>query len=141
GERQREISHARLRELDQVEADFVGNAAHELRTPVGAIKGYVDNLLDGVVGPLADKPTHYLGRVRDNADRLGRMVSDLLDLTRIEAGKIELLPPALPPADVVGDAVDGLRPVATPRQGCGHPGVPPPPAVSAEPAQVAHAVT
>ena len=85
-----EASHARLREVDQLKSDFLGNVSHELRTPLAAIKGYVDNLLDGVAGPLADKPHHYLGRVRDNADRLGRMVSDLLDLTRIEAGKIEL---------------------------------------------------
>jgi signal transduction histidine kinase len=109
-------SHARLRELDQLKSDFLGNVSHELRSPLAAIKGYVDNLLDGVAGPLADKPHHYLGRVRDNADRLGRMVSDLLDLTRIESGKIELLPQALPVADVVTDATEGLRHVAAARR-------------------------
>jgi signal transduction histidine kinase len=114
--RELEASHARLRELDQLKSDFLGNVSHELRTPLAAVKGYVDNLLDGVAGPLADKPRHYLGRVRDNADRLGRMVSDLLDLTRIEAGRIELVPQALPVADLVGDAVEGLRPVATDRR-------------------------
>jgi signal transduction histidine kinase len=111
-----EVSHARLRELDQLKSDFLGNVSHELRTPLAAVKGYVDNLLDGVAGPLADKPRHYLGRVRDNADRLGRMVSDLLDLTRIEAGRIELVPQALPVADLVGDAVEGLRHVAADRR-------------------------
>ena len=114
--RELEVSHARLRELDQLKSDFLGNVSHELRSPLAAIKGYVDNLLDGVAGPLADKPRHYLGRVRDNADRLGRMVSDLLDLTRIESGKIELLPQALPVADVVTDAADGLRHVAAERR-------------------------
>ena len=114
--RELEVSHARLRELDQLKSDFLGNVSHELRSPLAAIKGYVDNLLDGVAGPLADKPHHYLGRVRDNADRLGRMVSDLLDLTRIESGKIELLPQALPVADVVTDAADGLRHVAVERR-------------------------
>jgi signal transduction histidine kinase len=109
-------SHARLREVDQLKSDFLGNVSHELRTPLAAIKGYVDNLLDGVAGPLVDKPRHYLGRVRDNADRLGRMVSDLLDLTRIEAGKIELLPQALPVAGLVTDALDGLRHVAAARR-------------------------
>jgi sigma-B regulation protein RsbU (phosphoserine phosphatase) len=111
-----ETSHARLREVDQLKSDFLGNVSHELRTPLAAVKGYVDNLLDGVAGPLADKPRHYLRRVRDNADRLGRMVSDLLDLTRIEAGKIELIPLALPVADLVGDALDGLRHVAAERR-------------------------
>src|SRR5215467_5097023 len=105
-------SHTRLREVDQLKSDFLGNVSHELRTPLAAIKGYVDNLLDGVAGPLADKPRHYLGRVRDNADRLSRMVSDLLDLTRIEAGKVELCPEALVVADVVADAAESLRQVA-----------------------------
>ena len=114
--RKLEASHARLREVDQLKSDFLGNVSHELRTPLAAIKGYVDNLLDGVAGPLTDKPRRYLGRVRDNADRLGRMVSDLLDLTRIEAGRIELVPLTLPVADLVGDAVDGLRHVAGERQ-------------------------
>jgi signal transduction histidine kinase len=113
--RELEVSHARLRELDQLKSDFLGNVSHELRSPLAAIKGYVDNLLDGVAGPLADKPHHYLGRVRDNADRLGRMVSDLLDLTRIESGKIELLPQPLPVAEVVIDAVEGLRHVVAER--------------------------
>src|SRR5262245_35116261 len=111
-----EASHARLREVDQLKSDFLGNVSHELRTPLAAVKGYVDNLLDGVAGPLTDKSRHYLGRVRDNADRLARMVSDLLDLTRIEAGKIELLPQALRLSDVVGDALDGIRHVAAARR-------------------------
>jgi signal transduction histidine kinase len=126
-------SHARLRELDRLKSDFLGNVSHELRTPLAAVKGYVDNLLDGVAGPLSDKPRHYLGRVRDNADRLGRMVSDLLDLTRIEAGKIELLPQALPLADVVIDAVDDLRPVAAARRVRVNVDLPPCPAVWADP--------
>ena len=108
-------SHARLRELDRLKSDFLGNVSHELRTPLAAVKGYVDNLLDGVAGPLTDKPRHYLSRVLDNAERLSRMVSDLLDLTRIEAGKIELLSQALPLADVVCDAIEGLRHVAAAR--------------------------
>jgi signal transduction histidine kinase len=113
--RELEASHARLRELDRLKSDFLGNVSHELRTPLAAIKGYVDNLLDGVAGPLSERPHRYLGRVRDNADRLSRMVSDLLDLTRIEAGKIELLPQALDAGDAVTEALDGLRHVAVDR--------------------------
>jgi signal transduction histidine kinase len=129
-------SHARLRELDQLKSDFLGNVSHELRTPLAAVKGYVDNLLDGVAGPLTDKPRHYLGRVRDNADRLGRMVSDLLDLTRIEAGKIELLPQALSLADVVSDTVDGLRHIAAGRRVRVATELPPCPTVWADPDKV-----
>jgi len=108
-------SHARLRELDQLKSDFLGNVSHELRTPLASIKGFVDNLLDGVTGPLSDKQRHYLARVHDNADRLTRMVSDLLDLTRIEAGKLELLPQALDVGAAVAEAAEGLRPLARAR--------------------------
>jgi signal transduction histidine kinase len=105
-------SHARLRELDRLKSDFLGNVSHELRTPLASIKGFVDNLLDGVAGPLAERQRYYLGRVRDNADRLGRMVGDLLDLTRIEAGKIELSPEALDAGEAATEAVESFRPVA-----------------------------
>ena len=53
--RELEASHARLREVDQLKSDFLGNVSHELRTPLAAVKGYVDNLLDGVAGPLTEK--------------------------------------------------------------------------------------
>ncbi len=108
-------SHARLRELDELKSDFLGNVSHELRTPLAAIKGFVDNLLDGVTGPVTGKQRHYLIRVHGNVERLTRMVSDLLDLTRIEAGKIELVPEALDPAEIVGDATEGVRPLARAR--------------------------
>ena len=136
-----EASHARLREVDQLKSDFLGNVSHELRTPLAAVKGYVDNLLDGVAGPLQDKPRHYLGRVRDNADRLGRMVSDLLDLTRIEAGKIELAPQALSVADLVTDALDGLRHVADQRRVGVSADLPACPAVWADPDRLHQVLT
>ncbi|MGH7318882.1 MAG: GAF domain-containing sensor histidine kinase [Candidatus Rokuibacteriota bacterium] len=110
------VSHARLRELDELKSDFLGNVSHELRTPLASIKGFVDNLLDGVTGSLTDKQRHYLGRVRDNAERLTRMVSDLLDLTRIEAGKIELAPEALDVAEMVEGVAESLRPLARARE-------------------------
>lgn len=108
-------SHARLRELDELKSDFLGNVSHELRTPLAAIKGFVDNLLDGVTGPLADKQRHYLMRVKDNVERLARMVSDLLDLTRIEAGKIDIVPEPLDAVEAVVEATESLRPLARTR--------------------------
>jgi signal transduction histidine kinase len=108
-------SHARLRELDELKSDFLGNVSHELRTPLAAIKGFVDNLLDGVKGPLPAPQRHYLVRMKDNVERLSRMVSDLLDLTRIEAGRIELVRQALDPAAALTEATEGLRPLARAR--------------------------
>jgi signal transduction histidine kinase len=108
-------SHAQLTELDKLKSDFLSNVSHELRTPLAAIKGFVDNLLDGVTGPVAGRQRHYLVRVHDNVERLTRMVSDLLDLARIEAGKIELVHGVVDPGEMVAEATEGLRPLARAR--------------------------
>ena len=60
--------------------------SHELRTPLTSIKGFIQNLLDGLTGPLNEKQQRYLVRMSENSDRLVRMIEDLLDRTRIETG-------------------------------------------------------
>jgi len=102
----------RLKELDRLKSDFVSNVSHELRTPLTAIKGSVDNMLDGIIGPLDEKQLRYLVRIKSNADRLGRLINDLLDLSRIEAGKIDLRPTYLPVASLAREVADTLRAVA-----------------------------
>jgi GAF domain-containing protein len=81
--------YERLKELDQMKSDFVSNVSHEFRTPLTAIKASVDNMLDGVTGQLNEKQTGYLMRIKANADRLARLINDLMDLSRIEAGSID----------------------------------------------------
>jgi PAS domain S-box-containing protein len=76
----------RLKELDKMKSDFVSNVSHELRTPLTAIKGSVDNMLDGLTGDLNEKQSRYLVRIKSNTDRLARLINDLLDLSRIEGG-------------------------------------------------------
>ena len=83
-------SHDRLKQLDVLKSQFLDNVSHELRTPLTHIKGFVDNLLDGVGGKLSEKQARYLLRVNDNCDRLIRLINDLLDLSRIESGQISL---------------------------------------------------
>jgi PAS domain S-box-containing protein len=102
----------RLTELDRIKSDFVSNVSHELRTPLTAIKGSLDNMLDGITGPLTEKQVRYLGRIKSNADRLGRLITDLLDLSKIEAGKIELRPALLPVHLLVAEVVEVLRSLA-----------------------------
>jgi signal transduction histidine kinase len=108
-----EVSHRKLQELDQLKSDFVSNVSHELRTPLTAIRMSVDNLLDGVVGEVSPTLQRYLTKVQNNTDRLVRLIGDLLDLSRIEAGRVELHRTRVDLADVIQDVVDSLRPMAT----------------------------
>jgi two-component system, OmpR family, phosphate regulon sensor histidine kinase PhoR len=73
-----------LRRLEEVRRDFVANASHELKTPLTAIRGYSETLLDPELPP--ELVRKFADVVRSNAERLQRIVDDLLDLSRIEAG-------------------------------------------------------
>lgn len=80
----------REREVDRMKSEFVALVSHELRTPLTSIKGYVDLLLAGNVGELAGEQREFLEIVVHNADRLTALIDDLLDLARIESGRIDL---------------------------------------------------
>jgi PAS domain S-box-containing protein len=103
----------RLKELDQMKSAFVSNVSHELRTPLTAIKASADNMLDRLLGDLNEKQAGYLTRIKSNSDRLARLINDLLDLSTIEAGKINLRPASLSLVTLVKEAAESLRPVAT----------------------------
>lgn len=80
----------REREIDRMKTEFVSMVSHELRTPLTSIKGYVDLLRDGEVGELNAEQTAFLAIVASSSDRLVALINDLLDISRIESGKIEL---------------------------------------------------
>jgi PAS domain S-box-containing protein len=102
----------RLKELDRMKSDFVSSVSHELRTPLTAIKGSVDNMADGILGPVTEKQAKYLARINTNADRLARLIGDLLDLSKIEAGKIELKPAVVDVNSIINEVADSLRGLA-----------------------------
>ena len=108
----------RLQELDRLKSAFVSIVSHELRTPMTSIKGYVENILDGLAGELTDQQTYYLTRVKLNTERLTRMVNDLLDLSRIEDPdkRHEYLRPApLSIRDLIAEVVESFQPMARQR--------------------------
>jgi signal transduction histidine kinase len=107
-----EGSHRRLQELDRVKSDFLLNVSHELRTPLTAIKGSVDNLLDGITGDLSEPQRKYLLRIKSNADRLVRLINDLLDLARIEEGRVQVMPTFFSLIGLASELLETLRPVA-----------------------------
>ena len=71
-------------------SDFVSMVSHELRTPMTSIKGYISLLRQGIAGPLLPKQENFLDIVQRNVDRMTTLINDLLDVSRIEAGKIQL---------------------------------------------------
>jgi signal transduction histidine kinase len=101
-----------LQEFDRLKSAFVGIVSHELRTPLTSIKGLAENLLEGIAGPLNEKQKYYASRIQLNADRLTRMLNELLDLSKIEAGKMELRPDLLSLHELLGDLLEGFQPLA-----------------------------
>jgi signal transduction histidine kinase len=109
---QLETANERLKELDQLKSDFVSNVSHELRTPLTAIKGAVDLLLREVPGPLNESQTHHLSRVRSNTQHLAGLINDLLDLSKIEEGKIELDAGRVSLGSLVQEVMETVKPMA-----------------------------
>ncbi|MCC7440073.1 MAG: response regulator [Bdellovibrionales bacterium] len=80
-----------LRRLDEMKSDFLSTVSHELRTPLTSIGGYVKLLLSGDAGALSSTQTEFLNIVDTNVGRLGHLINDLLDVEKIESGKIQLI--------------------------------------------------
>ncbi len=103
----RDITHEV--EVDRLKSEFVATVSHELRTPMTAIKGYVDILLMGAAGAINENQSHFLDIVKNNIDRLNTLISDLLDISRIEAGRIELMPQALDMRAIAKDVISEVQ--------------------------------
>ena len=104
----RDITHEV--EVDRLKSEFVATVSHELRTPMTSIRGYVDILLMGAAGAVNENQTHFLKIVKNNTERLNILVNDLLDISRIEAGRVTLAPQSLDLRDVAEDILaDILR--------------------------------
>ena len=99
----RDITH--LIEVDRMKSEFVATVSHELRTPMTSIKGYVDILLMGVAGVLSDQQKRFLEVVQENTERLTILVNDLLDLSRIEAGQVNLNLQSLNLTELIDDVM------------------------------------
>ncbi len=104
----RDITHEV--EVDRLKSEFVATVSHELRTPMTSIRGYVDVLLMGAAGAMNENQTHFLSIVKNNTERLNILVNDLLDISRIESGRVTLSPQALDLREVAEDVIgDVLR--------------------------------
>jgi signal transduction histidine kinase/HAMP domain-containing protein len=91
-QRTEELSRAntQLQDHDRRRSAFLSVVSHELRTPMTAIGSFAENMLDGVTGPLTDLQITYLTRIRHNVARLGRIIVQLLDWSRLDTKRVEL---------------------------------------------------
>jgi PAS domain S-box-containing protein len=96
-------------EADLAKSEFVSTVSHELRTPMTSIKGYADLMLLGAAGAMNEEQKRFLNIIKANADRLAVLVNDLLDISRIEGGRIELDIEAIRLDGVVEQVVASLR--------------------------------
>ena len=113
-------SEAQLREkmeelerLNTMKAEFISIAAHELRTPLTSIVGYHDLFLEGRFGELPEKMRRPMESLQRNSQRLKRLVDEMLDISRIEAGKVQLFPAPCDVGEVACHVVEELRPLAS----------------------------
>ena len=105
-----EKANARLLELDRLKSDFLSTVSHELRTPLTSIRSFSEILLRYDVDD-AEKRKKFVGIIHNEAERLTRMINDLLDLSKIEAGRLELFPEPLELEPVFGRAISTTQPL------------------------------
>jgi two-component system, NtrC family, sensor histidine kinase KinB len=102
----------RLRRFEELKNDLVATVAHEFRTPLTSLRMAVHLCMEQVAGPLTDKQAELLHAAREDCDRLQAMVDDLLDLSRIESGRIELFPLPTSASTLIESALEEHRAAA-----------------------------
>jgi len=85
-----ELANAKLRKADQMKSEFLANMSHELRTPLNAIIGFAEILRDGIIGELNEDQKSSVIDIHESGKHLLQMINDILDLSKVEAGRMEL---------------------------------------------------
>jgi signal transduction histidine kinase len=106
------VANVQLTEVNRLKSHFLANMSHELRTPLNSIIGYTDMLSEGVYGELNEKQRDRLDRVRRNGQHLLQLINDILDLSKIEAGRMELDIEAVSLHDIVNQCMGTFEPLA-----------------------------
>ncbi len=111
-ERTRELSEAnlKLKELDRLKSMFIASMSHELRTPLNSIIGFTGMTLDELSGEINDEQKDNLTRVYKSGRHLLELITDIIDISKIEAGRIDLFPDKFFLADLVDEAVESMQP-------------------------------
>ena len=102
----------REKEIDQMKSDFISLVSHELRTPLTSIIGFVSFILDGKAGTINDRQRNSLARVQRQSKRLAALINDLLDISRIESGRIQMDQASISLLEIVTQRIEEIRPQA-----------------------------
>ncbi len=99
-----------LQRVNQMKSSFVSMVSHELRTPLSSMKSGIDILLDGIDGPINEGQRETLTITKRNIDRLARLINNVLDYSRLEAGKMQMVFERADMAEVVREACEVMKP-------------------------------
>jgi signal transduction histidine kinase len=111
-EKNKKLSDAleRLQELSRLKSNFLATVSHELRTPLTSVIGYSEMLLAGLAGELNDEQKDYLKTILEKGESLLRLISSILDLSRIEARGVQLVRKPTNLDDIVQSAMESVLP-------------------------------
>ncbi|MGN6110272.1 MAG: response regulator [Kofleriaceae bacterium] len=107
-----EIQNRRIQEANRLKSEFLANMSHELRTPLNAIIGFAELLHDGQVDPETPQHQEFLGDILASGRHLLQLINDVLDLAKVEAGKLEFRPERVDLTKLLGEVTAILRTTA-----------------------------
>ncbi|MCI4351232.1 MAG: PAS domain S-box protein, partial [Thermoplasmata archaeon] len=110
--RELEIQNQRVQEANRLKSEFLANMSHELRTPLNSIIGFSDFLLNEDAKGLSEPQREYLGDIYNSGHHLLQLINDVLDLAKVEAGKMELSTEPLSPLRAVAEVCSVTKPLA-----------------------------
>lgn len=111
-ERTKELSRVNeeLIKINRMKSDFVSNVSHELRTPLTSIKGYASILMEGKLGKIGEEQKKRLAKINKHSDTLAKMINDLLDIARIESGRVTMAIQPAPIKEITDTCLDIVMP-------------------------------
>ena len=110
--RELDLRNLEIQRANRLKSEFMARMSHELRTPMNAIVGFSDLLAEETDGPLTPTHRRFVGRIRDGARHLVALIDDVLDLSKIEAGRLELSPVEFRAPEAVSEVLSVVMPLA-----------------------------